>query len=483
MFLLGSWASLFVDGAGPPGPGGFDSLAGAVAFGTYARGGAGVVWLGAVALSAVGATTRLSDVDGAPLVVPAAGLRATFLGTLAAEHARRFAFVGLLAAVTVVSVAVRGGGVATLPTGGVAALCVFVTAELVGHVLALTWVETTGGDVFSPGVRLLAGGAALMGATLLALRVDAVVTLLAGTPLGWYGDLFLLGTPAPGRPAFAAAALLGTVAVTPPAYLLAERLARRAWFRDPPAPGAEGGGGAALADALLSPFADARSRAVARRVWLQTVRRPKTLVFLGIPSLFAGTVLVSGDYPPAFPVVLGLYGAWAAGVGTTLNPLSSESAGLPLLLASPLAGGGVVRGYVLAAVSVAVPAVAGTVVVAGTLAGFGLGLTLAGVVVGVGLTVGTAPLSVAVGVGAPRLRGLSPADAEGPLTPSKTALAVHSAAVVTLSLPSVAGVALSTRFGPVALWLGVGATVALAALGGAVGYRYAVARFSSLTLD
>ncbi|MEZ3145285.1 hypothetical protein [Halobaculum sp. MBLA0143] len=483
VFVVGSWASLLLDGSGgPPGPGGFDTLSDAVAFGTYAQGGAAVAWLGAVVLSAVGATTRLADVDGASLVVPAAGVRATFLGTLAAEHARRFAFVGLLAAATVVSVAVRGGGVASLPTGGVAALCVFVTAELVGHVLALTWVETTGGDVFSPGVRLLAAGAALMGATLLALRLDTVVTLLAETPLGWYGDLFLLGTPASGRPAFAAAALLGSVAVAPPLYLWAERLARRTWFRDPPAPGAGGSRGAAVADTILTPFADERSRAVARRVWLQTVRRPKTLVFLGIPLLFAGTVLVSGDYPPAFPVVLGLYGAWAAGVGTTLNPLSSEGAGLPLLLASPLAGGGVVRGYVLAAASVAVPAVAGTVLVAGPLAGFGPGVTLAGVVAGVGLTVGTAPLSVAIGVGVPRLRGLGPADAEGPLTPSKTALAVHSVAVVALSLPSVAGVALAARFGPAALWLGVGATVALAALGGAVGYRYAAARFGSLTL-
>ena len=486
LFFAVVWGSVLLDGpGGPPAPGGVDSLGNGVVFGIYARGLAAIGWLGAVALAAVGATTRLDDVDAAALTLPAAGVRATFLGTLAAEHARRFAVIGGFASLAVVSVATGGGGVGTLPTGGVAVLCVFVTAELVGHVLALGWIDRTGGDVLSPGLRLLVAGAGLMGVTLGVARLDLLVPWFAGTPLGWYGDLFLLGTPAPTRPRLATAAVVVSVAAVAPLYLLAERLARRVWFRDPPAPGAGGGRATTVtADTLLASRlpVDGPSRAVARRVWLQTVRRPKTLVFLGIPFLFAGTVVVSGDYPPAFPVLLGLYGAWAAGIGTTLNPLSGEGAGLPLLLTSPMAGGGVVRGYVLASVSVAAPAVAAVVLLAAPLAGFSPQLTLAGVVVGVGLTLTTAPVSVAVGVGIPRIERLNATSVDGPLTPSKFALAAHSLVILLLSLPALAGVALEPQFGAWALWLGVAASLALASLGGALGYRYAAARFGRLRL-
>ncbi len=489
LFFAVVWGSVLFDGpsgaTSPPGPGGFDTFGDAATVGVYARGLAAIGWVGAVVLAALGATTRLDDVDAAALTLPAAGVRATFLGTLAAEHARRFAVIGGFASLAVVSVAAGGGGVGTLPTGGVAVLCVFVTAELVGHVFALWWSSRTDGEVLSPGLRLLAAGAALMGVTLGAVRLDVIVPLFAQTPLGWYGDLFLLGTPAPARPRLAATAAVASAVGVVPLYLLAERLARRVWFRDPPAPGPSRGRATAVtADTVLTdrlPVDDA-ARAVARRVWLQTVRRPKTLVFLGIPFLFAGTVVVSGDYPPAFPVLLGLYGAWAAGIGTTLNPLSSEGAGLPLLLTSPLAGGGVVRGYVLASVSVAVPAVATVVLLAAPLAGFSAQLTLAGVVVGVGLTLGTAPLSVAVGVGIPRIERLSATSVDGPLTPSKFALAAHSLVILLLSLPALAGVALEPRFGPWALWLGVAASLGLASLGGALGYRYAAARFGRLRL-
>ncbi|ERH12636.1 MAG: hypothetical protein J07HB67_01657 [halophilic archaeon J07HB67] len=136
LFFAVVWGSVLLDGPGAPtGPAGFDRFDGVV-FGIYARGLAAVGWVAAVGLAAVGATTRLDDVDAAALTLPAAGVRATFLGTLVAEHARRFAVIGGFASVALVSVATGGGGVGTLPTGGVAVLCVFVTAELVGHVLA-----------------------------------------------------------------------------------------------------------------------------------------------------------------------------------------------------------------------------------------------------------------------------------------------------------------------------------------------------------
>jgi hypothetical protein len=487
-FLLvlfgGSWLNVLLDG-GPPAPPSTatSGFAGAIEFSQYARGLAAMGWLVAVGLSVVGANTRLSDVDGASLVVPAAGVRATFLGTLVAEHARRFALIGLFALLTLLSVAVGGGGIESLPTGGIAILCIFVTAELVGHVLALSWTSATGGEVLSPGVRLLGGAALLLGVTLVVARLDAVVGLFAATPLAWYGDLFLLGVPGPANPTRALAAVVGTILVIPPLYLLAERLARETWFLDPPSPESGGASGTAFADALLAPVASEASRAVARRVWLQTIRRPKTLVFVGIPFLFAATVVVSGDYPPAFPVLLGLYGAWAAGIGTSLNPLSSEGAGLPLLLSSPVAGPGVVRGYVLASVSVAVPAVTVVVLVASPLAGFGPALTFAGVVAGVGLVIGTAPASVAIGIGIPRIEQLDLTAGDGPLAPSKFALAAHSILVVLLSLPALAGVSLSGRFGGWALALGVAATVAVAWLVGVLGYRYAAREFGRLTLD
>jgi ABC-2 type transport system permease protein len=452
-------------------------------FGELARGLAAIGWVVAVGLATVGATPRLSDVDGGSLVVPAAGVRATFLGTLVAEHARRFALIGLFVLLTLGSVAFGGGGVESLPTGGIAVLCIFVTAELVGHVLALGWTLSTGGDVLGPGVRLLGGGAILLGCTLAVVRLETVIALFAATPLAWYGELFLLGTPVAANGTYAAVALVGSVLAVPPLYLLAERLARRVWFLDSSSEPSSGASGSTLADVLLAPVTSQQSRAVARRVWLQTIRRPKTLVFVGIPFLFAGTVVASGDYPPSFPVLLGLYGAWAAGIGTSLNPLSTEGSGLPLLLSSPAAGASVVRGYVVASVTVAVPAVTVVVLVSSPLAGFGPTLTLAGVVAGVGVVLGTAPVSVAIGVGIPRIEQLDVAGDEGPLAPSKFALAAHSVVVVLLSLPALAGVALAARFGVPALLLGVGSSVAVASLAGAIGYRYAASRFGTLTLD
>lgn len=501
-FLLllfgGVWLNVLF-GSGPPAPApspsaGAGTVSGTTAgsalsgtavdgFGELARGLAAIGWVVAVGLATVGATTRLSDVDGGSLVVPAAGVRATFLGTLVAEHARRFALIGLFVLLTLGSVAFGGGGVESLPTGGIAVLCIFVTAELLGHVLALGWMLSTGGDVLGPGVRLLGGGAILLGCTLAVVRLETVIALFAATPLAWYGELFLLGTPVAANETHAAVALIGSGLAVPPLYLLAERLARRVWFLDSSSEPSSGASGSTLADLLLAPVTSQQSRAVARRVWLQTIRRPKTLVFVGIPFLFAGTVVASGDYPPSFPVLLGLYGAWAAGIGTSLNPLSTEGSGLPLLLSSPAAGASVVRGYVVASVTVAVPAVTAVVLVSSPLAGFGPTLTLAGVVAGVGLVLGSAPVSVAIGVGIPRIEQLDVAGDEGPLAPSKFALAAHSVVVVLLSLPALAGVALAARFGVAALLLGVGSSVAVASLAGAAGYRYAASRFGSLTLD
>lgn len=492
----GIWLNILF-GGGPPGPSPAAGSAAATGtttgtalsgtavegFGELARGLAAVGWVVAVGLATVGATTRLSDVDGGSLVLPAAGVRSTFLGTLVAEHARRFAFIGLFAVLTVGSVAFGGGGIESLPTGGIAVLCIFVTAELVGHVLALGWTLSTGGDVLGPGVKLLGGGAVLLASTLAVVQLETVITLFAATPLAWYGELFLLGTPVSANVTHAAVALGGSILAVPPLYLLAEQLARRAWFLDSPAETSSGASGSALADVLLAPVTSQQSRAVARRVWLQTIRRPKTLVFVGIPFLFAGTVVASGDYPPSFPVLLGLYGAWAAGIGTSLNPLSTEGSGLPLLLSSPAAGASVVRGYVVASVMVAVPAVTVVVLVSSPLAGFGPVLTFAGVVAGAGLVVGTAPVSVAIGVGIPRIEQLDVAGDEGPLAPSKFALAAHSVVVVLLSLPALAGVSLAPQFGVSALLLGVGSSVAVASLAGAVGYRYAASRFETLTLD
>ena len=470
----GTWLNLIVGGRPEP-----PTDAATLTFARTARGAAAIGWVAATTLAAVGATTSLADVDGRELVVPAAGVRAAFLGTLVADHARRVLVLGVVAVLTLATVVVGRAGPGSLPTGVLAVACVFLTAELVGHVLALGWVGVTDGGV-PKSARLIAGGVGLLGAAVAVDRLPTVLAVAARTPLAAYGDLFLLGTPFDADRGRAVAAFVGSVAVAPPAYLLAERLARRVWFRDPPAGGASGGRGTAVIDRLVEPVAARPTRAVARRVWLQTVRRPKTLVFVGIPLLLAATVVIDGDAPTGFPTLLGLYGAWAAGVGTSLNPLSAEGPGLPTLLTAPVDGRGVVRGYALAAWTVAVPVVAGTVGVAGPLAGFDTVATLTGVAAGVGLVVGCVPASVAVGVSVPRVDALRATDGDGPLSPSKFAFAGYSLLVVFLSLPALAGSLLAS--GAVAAAVGVLGTTLLAAGAGVVGYRYAGRQFDRLTL-
>ncbi|WP_121822923.1 hypothetical protein [Halostella salina] len=268
---------------------------------------------------------------------------------------------------------------------------------------------------------------------------------LARTPVGWLGDLLLLGTP--GIDVSPLRAALGPVLVlvaSVPVLAGTVRIAARHWFSDPVSAATEdddadaNGGVGRFLPAVALPLPSSRlsrpTRAVAGTVFRRSVRAPIKLAYVAYPLFGAiplvQTAIEQGQVPASFPYFVAVYGAWAAGVPVTLNLFGDQGPVLPGTLTTPVSGRQFVAGHVV----VGVVAVAPLVTVLTAVAGVASPMPLARVAA---VTAGAAVLStltplLATGVGTlfPRYGSVTVVGSREAVMPSKRAFLTYSATLL-----------------------------------------------------
>jgi hypothetical protein len=204
----------------------------------------------------------------------------------------------------------------------------------------------------------------------LALSVGAVDQLLIRlfepmqrSPVGWYADMLLLGTPELDASLLSAVGAVALTAVLAAVALVGgTNIANRHWFSDPALAGAETPtaveSGPSIERRLEPVFGRATASLVALS-WRRARRAPLKLLYAFYPllvlaGLFAN-IVQSGEVPAYLPYLILLFSAWAAGVIFTLNPLGDQGAVLAATLLSPVRGRTFVRAHIVAGLIVAVP--------------------------------------------------------------------------------------------------------------------------------
>ncbi|KTG10042.1 hypothetical protein AUR64_10595 [Haloprofundus marisrubri] len=325
----------------------------------------------------------------------------------------------------------------------------------------------------------------LFGAYMLILLSDsansafgAVLTAVADSPLGWYGDLAFVAFPFASTTGAVAAVVLSAVAF--PALLFAHRsLTERLWFGDAVRPGSDDGddgdestitstatstGQSRLAALAGLPFVSRPTATVAAKSLRRTWRAPIQLVYVIYPVFFAivplQEAIAAGALSVELFVTLVVYVAWAAGAAFTLNPLGDEGAVLPVTVTTPLSGRAFVGGRALAGVLVGVPAV----VLAGAAASLVSPATLPVVasVTGLGVVLVGCSTALAAGAGSafPKFEASRVTRSRKAVMPGLAAFALYSVLFLVAALPgSVVSVGVAREF--VASWLSLSPTLVL----------------------
>ncbi|WP_435334015.1 hypothetical protein [Haloarchaeobius sp. TZWWS8] len=456
-------------GGGPLGDGSGPAAARSVAAG---------VWLFVAVTAAISAPRSLDDVRAAAAVLPAIGLRRTVRAVLVTQLVDYAPFVAIVLLAVVVTGATAGAPLAIL-LGLVAGLAAIATAVVVGTALGIGWGPLVARLPFVRRYPRIVVVVPILGVVVAVVNPDLARRLLTDLPPGWYADPFLLGIEgAGGDERRATAALGGTPVVLAVGSLLAEHAADRVWFGDDGRVRGSttfGSRATAVALAVVAPVTRRPTRAVARRAWLRMLRNPRALVQLAIPPLILASVAMRGTVDsavgPAFVVFLA---AWSGGMTLTLNPLALEGNALPALLTTPVAGGQVVRGYVLAGVLGAVPGLLLAVAAASSLPTIAALFVVCATAWGLVVAASGAAVSTGLGFLLPSLDALADGSTSGP---TRAAVLAYMLTMALVAAPGLGGlVALPD---PVGLAAVAGDVVLLVAVG-SVSYWYAGRQFETV---
>ncbi|RQG87077.1 hypothetical protein EA462_15710 [Natrarchaeobius halalkaliphilus] len=319
--------------------------------------------------------------------------------------------------------------------------------------------------------------------------LDPVFWLLEPTPIGWYGDLALLGGASEASPARGVGVLVASVLFLLASARVLSTLAEWLWYAD----GAHAEVDAASTSASttdgsrLERYLPRSVAGVVLADWKRARRAPITLSFVLYPLIVLinpiFSVIQTGTIGSSFPLWIVLTVGWVAGVLFTLNVLGNEGAVLPstVLTAGPeraLVVGHVLAGTLLVA-PIAVILTAGLTLLSPRPLTSVLTLTVSSFVLVV------AAASIATGIGAvfPRYEEINVSRSTKAIVPSTIAFGIYSVVIALVALPtlvghsSVVGHVIESAFGTSQLSLALGGTIGtvlLAAPVGLLSMRYAI---------
>lgn len=285
-----------------------------------------------------------------------------------------------------------------------------------------------------------------------------VYWVLSSTPIGWFGDLLLIGTVTEASVVRAAGAVVGSGLFFVVSARFLTRLAALLWYAD----------GVYIqhqrtdsVSPTASRFESILSRPIAGivlRDWQRTRRAPITLSFAIYPIIVlvnpTMTAIQTGSISRSFPILAVLSGAWITGALFSLNVLGNEGAVLPATLLANNLGQRLVVGHSVAGALIGVPLTAGATVTLGIASPHSpmsvITLTASALV----LTLCTGAIASGVGVVFPRFEEVSVSRSRKAIVPSTLAFVVYSIVLILVALPTIIGHSVTVGHA-IDSWLGV----------------------------
>jgi membrane protease YdiL (CAAX protease family) len=424
---------------------------------------------GMIVMGAIQAVQSLGQLEGERMLLSTVSTRALVVGLLIKDVAQWLISIGLFLVLAMVPFAL-GLGAPMLSVVSVLAFIPLVAATLlVGYVLGfLVRLGVRKLPVSSSTKRVVEAGLGAVG-FLAAAGMGAVVggsgasgSLLNAVPegppaipLGWYADLFFLGTPLqPSLSPMTGLAALGVLAAIPIAFGGLVRLAPQFWY-------AETRSSTASSSTDDSRTTDEettrtgrqsegvfqfRTVRIAHRFWHRAMRAPDRFVhlmyYVMLLSVLAPSLIADpGLAPVLLPAAMTLLGIWLAGSAFCLNPLGEEGSMLQEITLTPTPAATFVHARLLVGIALGAPiAVAGVVLLAlGSDAGVvSLQQAVAGGILAIILAVVSAAFALGIGSFLPRSDTVRLFDSVEAPAPSTMAFAIHTVVTSLLALTGAA---------------------------------------------
>lgn len=315
------------------------------------------------------------------------------------------------------------------------------------------------------------------------------LSVLASLPIGWYADLALLGQIDGVSTVYAVLSLLSAPLIIGASVLAAGSFGEKLWLTETVR---RNDSNRSKRNRLRG--ARRLERIVPRPVfaavvmnWLRIRRQPRVFLYGGLLIVLTGSAGITAmrQYPESTPLLVAIYGAAAAGVGATLNPLGNEGHTLNAALTTPRGGKLLLIGYALAA------AVPGGILVG--LATFGTAMmtdlgTVTRVILGtLGLVLGFLSPFVSLGIGMalPKFVGVEPTGTTIGEIPRLEAVLVFLCSMVVIAIPAAFSLYDADTGGELSATLLAGpiATVLLGSAAGWLSFRYSVETIENLELS
>ena len=372
------------------------------------------------------------------------------------EFLKRLLFTSVVFGPVVVAGALAFGAGLGDPTTSVFLLCsgaaLLVTAVALAQ-LATALAKHALATVDTPGwTNRLVGAGLILAVSAVVYRFRRATAVLQDTPLGWYGDLGLLGAPLAGSVVASAAVLVvAPVAVLANLSVLTQ-YGPRSWLdtyaRDPDTEDATDRSRERV-ESRDSRVESMLERAVSRPVastiansWRRVSRTPESFLYVVamLPVGIGPIASIYADSPTLVPAVAAIYASTLVALGITLNPIGNEGRALPLGLTTPDGCRTLVVGYALSALLPGVVLVPVTVLAACLLVGLSALQSAVLVLLGGTLVATSAFASVAIGAALPMYEGTRLASNGGLQTPRFEAIPVVFLVSLLVALPVVVGV-------------------------------------------
>ncbi|MFP8953984.1 hypothetical protein ACLI4Z_13605 [Natrialbaceae archaeon A-arb3/5] len=326
---------------------------------------------------------------------------------------------------------------------------------------------------------------------------EPLYLLLEPTPVGWFGDLVLLGTTPEASTARGVGAVLASTVFLVAGVVALGRLAELLWYADGVHVERESESAAASTDeSRLAAFLPRPVVGVVLADWKRARRAPITLSFVLYPLIVlinpTMSVIQTGTVGSSFPLWLVLCGGWIAGALFTLNVVGNEGAVLPSTLLGAAPGRALVGGHALAGSLLLAPITVGSIVVLGLLSPHSLAAVATLAVSGLVLVACAGPIASGIGAVFPRYEAVSVSRSSKAIIPSTLAFTVYSVVLVLVAVPTLFGHSaivggwLASLFGTsegVIAVAGTLGTVLLAVALGALSARYATHSVETFHLD
>jgi len=270
-----------------------------------------------------------------------------------------------------------------------------------------------------------------------------VYQVLSPTPIGWFGDLLLIGTVNDASFVRAAGAVVGSGLFFIVSAHILTRLAALLWYADGVYIEHQQTEAVSSTDSRLESLLSRPIAGIVSRDWKRARRAPITLSFAIYPIFVlispVMTAVQTGSISSSFPTLVILSGAWITGALFSLNVLGNEGAVLPATLLADDPGRRLVTGHAVAGALIGVPLTVVATIALGIASPHSLMSVVTLTASAIVLTLCAGAIASGIGVVFPRFEGVKVSRSTKAIVPSTIAFAVYTIVLVAVALPTLVG--------------------------------------------